>query len=76
MVEDVLLNTNTKRQTLANIIDESGMNGIIHDYYKFVAAPENSKLKELYRQNLIKEKQVFMILKYLMVEDVLFFNIM
>ena len=47
------LNTNTKRQTLANIINKSGMNEIIHDYDKFVTAPENSELKESYKQNLI-----------------------
>ena len=53
------LNTNTKRQTLANIIYESGMNEIIHDYDKFVAAPENSELKESYRQNLISRIQKY-----------------
>ena len=53
------LNPNTKRQTLANIIDVSGMNEIVHDYDKFVAAPENSKLKESYRQNLISRIQKY-----------------
>ena len=52
------LNTNTKRQTLANIIDESGMNRIIHDYDECVAAPKNSELKELYRQNLISYSEI------------------
>lgn len=47
------LNENTKRTTIANIIDESGMNQIIHDSDEFVAAPEGSELKESYRQNLL-----------------------
>ena len=53
------LNANTKCQTLANIIDESGMNEIINDYDKFVTAPKNSKLKESYRQNLISRIQKY-----------------
>ena len=46
------LNANTKRQTLANIISESGMNEIIHDYDRYVDAPENSELKETLKDNL------------------------
>ena len=49
------LDANTKRQAIANIIDESGMNEIIHDYDKFVAAPEQSELKDSYRQNLFSQ---------------------
>ena len=46
------LNANTKRQTLANIISESGMNEIIYDYDRYVEAPENSELKETLKDNL------------------------
>ena len=52
------LNANNKHQTLANIIDKSGMNEIIHDYDKFVAAPESSELKESYRQNFISHSEI------------------
>lgn len=47
------LNANAKRQTLANIIDESGMNKIIHDYDNYVAVPEGSEIKETLKQNLL-----------------------
>ena len=46
------LNANTKRQTIANIISESGMNEIIRDYDNFVAAPEKSAIKESLKENL------------------------
>ena len=46
------LNANTKHQTLANIISESGMNEIIHDYDKYIEAPSNSELKETLKENL------------------------
>ena len=46
------LNANTKRQTLANIISESGMNEIIYDYDRYVEAPDNSELKETLKDNL------------------------
>ena len=46
------LNANTKRQTLANIISESGMNEIIHDYDKYIEAPSSSELKETLKENL------------------------
>ena len=46
------LNANTKRQTLANIISETGMNEIIHDYDRYVQAPSDSELKETLKDNL------------------------
>ena len=46
------LNANTKRQTLANIISETGMNEIIHDYDKYIAAPSDGELKETLKENL------------------------
>ena len=51
------LNANMKRQTVANIVDESGMNELIHDYNKFLAQPEESSLKDSLRQNLYSHIQ-------------------
>ena len=47
------LNANTRRQTITNILDQPEINNIIRDYDTFVAAPEKSRLKDTYRQNLL-----------------------
>ena len=53
------LNANMKRQTVANIVDESGMNELMHDYNKFLAQSKKSSLKDSLRQNLYSRIQQY-----------------
>ena len=51
------LNANMKRQTVANIVDDSGMDALIHDYDKFLKQSAKSSLKDSLRQNLYSRIQ-------------------
>ena len=50
------LNANMKRQTVANIVDDTGMEALIH-YDKFLKQSSKSSLKDSLRQNLYSRIQ-------------------
>ena len=47
------INTFTKRQAISNTINEPEMNEIIRDYDNYVAAPQNSLMKDSLKQNFV-----------------------
>lgn len=55
MLKTVLsqVSENQKRVSMVNALDDLGLNEIIHDYDNYLSLPQDSGMKETYKQNLM-----------------------